>query len=79
MKHRLYDGGTILVVVAIVVAAYVAAGSLKTGPERCAFYKAAKAEYVAKGMPGGEAEQKVMGALYRTVKWGCLQFHGIEI
>lgn len=79
MKHRLFDGGSLLLVVGIIVAAYVAAGGLKTGPERCAFYKAAKAEYVAKGMPGSEAERKVMGALYRTVKWGCRQFHGIDI
>lgn len=78
MKHRLYDGGSILVVVLIILGAVVAAGGLKTSEQRCEATRLGYADWVARGKPGGAEEEKWAGAWYRFHKSLCAM-RGIEI
>ncbi len=78
MKHRLFDGGSVLLVVIIVAGAILAAGGLKTSPQRCEAYKAAYTDWIAKGKPGGAAEEAAVERAYRVGKFLC-GLRGIEI
>lgn len=58
---KVYDLGTILIVVGIIIAGIVAAGGIKNlddGVQRCIAYKTWKQEWIAKGKPGGAAEER---------------------
>lgn len=78
MNHRLFDGGSILLVVVIIAGAILAAGGLKTSEQRCEATRAGYADWVARGKPGGAEEEKWAGAFYRLHKALCAA-RGIEI
>lgn len=81
MKNRLFDGGTILIVVGIIIAAVVAAGgfgNLSDGKARCVAYKSAYDGWVAKGKPGGAAEELRINQLYGVSKVIC-RLRGVSI
>jgi hypothetical protein len=78
--NRLFDGG-ILLVIGIILAAIVAAGGLRAlgdGTQRCVAYKAAYDGWVAKGKPGGAAEEKRIEQAYGVGKVVC-RWRGVEI
>lgn len=81
MKHRLFDGGSILLVVGIIFAAIAAAGGLKAlgdGKQRCVLYKAAYDGWIAKGKPGGAAEEQRIEQVYGVSKFIC-RLRGVSI
>lgn len=78
MRTRIFDGGSILLVILIVAGAIFAAGGLKTSEQRCEATRVGYADWVKRGKPGGAAEAKWVGGYYKLHKALCAA-RGIDI